>query len=146
MYKIPKPKKYNIQNKDKYKGNTENIWSRSSWELRIMKWFDDNNSIIWWSSEEIKIPYISPIDNKVHNYHPDFIFQVKDKTGKLSIHMWEIKPYKQLSAPIKRKNTKLFIEETATFEINKAKWNAAKMFCLEYGWKFSIITEKDMGI
>jgi len=52
---------FNPKNPKKYNGNADNIVYRSSWELRVMKWLDDNPKVIWWASEELPIPYKSPI-------------------------------------------------------------------------------------
>ena len=75
--------KFIPQNPKKYNGNPENIIYRSSWELRCMKWFDDNENIIWWSSEELSIPYLNPIDQKMHRYFPDFIIKVKKSISEM---------------------------------------------------------------
>ena len=40
-----------------------------------MKWCDSDEKCLQWSSEEVVIPYISPIDNKRHRYFPDFLIQ-----------------------------------------------------------------------
>jgi hypothetical protein len=130
----------------KYNGDSTNIIYRSNWELRVMKWLDDHKDVIWWSSEELFVRYMSPVDNKIHKYYPDFVLRVKDKTGKESTHMWEVKPYKQTLKPTQQKRTKKFIQEAATYAINQEKWRAAELFCLEQGWKFGLITEKDLGI
>ena len=41
-----------------------------------MVYFDRNENVIEWSSEEIAIPYVSPWDNKIHRYYPDFLVKV----------------------------------------------------------------------
>ncbi len=69
--------KYIPQNPEKYIGDVSNIVCRSLWERNICKFCDINESIIKWSSEEIVIPYLSPIDKKQHNYYPDFLIQFK---------------------------------------------------------------------
>ena len=69
--------KFKVKNSQKYKGNPSNIIYRSLMELRFMKHCDSNDKILKWSSEEIAIPYISPIDNKRHRYFPDFLIQTK---------------------------------------------------------------------
>ena len=56
----------------KYKGDPTRITYRSLWELKFMKYCDSNINILEWGSEEIALPYRSPIDNKVHRYFPDF--------------------------------------------------------------------------
>ena len=60
-----------------------------------MVYCDRNDDIIYWASEELAIPYFSPIDKKVHRYFPDFI--IKTKQGKR--FMIEIKPAKYLKPP-----------------------------------------------
>ena len=47
-----------------------------------MVYCDLNENILEWGSEEIAIPYRSPIDNKVHRYFPDFYVKLKETTGK----------------------------------------------------------------
>ena len=62
---------------NKYKGDIRNIIYRSLWELKFMKWCDRNVNIVEWSSEEFSIPYLSPLDRRVHRYFPDFYMKVK---------------------------------------------------------------------
>jgi hypothetical protein len=57
---------------EKYIVNYKNIIYRSLWELKFMNYCDLNENIIKWSSEEIWIPYVSPLDNRCHKYFPDF--------------------------------------------------------------------------
>ena len=135
---------YKIKNPQKYKGNPNNIVYRSSWELKILRYLDENPSVIWFSSEELAIPYVSPVDHKKHRYFPDFILRVKDKTGKEQTYIWEIKPYKQTIFPEQKRKTKRFLQEAATYAVNQEKWRAAELFCLEHGWKFMVLTEKDI--
>jgi hypothetical protein len=72
---------YKIKNKSKYKGNPMNVIYRSSWERNFMIYCDTNDNIVMWSSEEIKIPYRSPIDNRIHTYFPDFWIKIKKHDG-----------------------------------------------------------------
>ena len=48
-----------------------------------MVYCDKNDSILEWASEEIAIPYRSPVDNRVHSYFPDFYMKVKERGGKV---------------------------------------------------------------
>lgn len=134
------------QNPQKYNGNPENIIYRSSWELRCMKYFDDHQDIIWWSSEELAIPYISPIDGKRHRYFPDFIIKVKRKDNTVMTYVIEVKPEAQTRKPTQKKRTKKFLQEAATYAVNQMKWKAADEFCHEHGWEFKILTERDLGL
>ena len=65
--------KYKPSHPRKYKGNAENIICRSSWERKFCRYCDLNENILEWGSEEFYIPYVSPVDRKVHKYFPDFI-------------------------------------------------------------------------
>ena len=44
--------KYRPHNPQKYIGDPSNIIYRSMWERKCMKYFDNNPSVIKWSSEE----------------------------------------------------------------------------------------------
>jgi len=134
------------KNRSKYKGDSENVVYRSSWELRVMKWLDENPSVIWWASEELIIKYKSPIDQKIHRYFPDFIVRLKQKNGTESTVVIEIKPYKQTIKPVQKRKTNRFLQEAATYAVNQEKWRAADLFCKEHGWQFKVLTEKDIGI
>ena len=138
--------KFNPQNPKKYNGNPENIIYRSSWELRCMKWFDDNENIIWWSSEELSIPYLNPIDNKMHRYFPDFIIKVKKSNDMVMTYVIEVKPEAQTKKPTQKRRTKQYLKESVTYIVNQMKWKAADEFCHTHGWEFKIITENDLGI
>ena len=138
--------KFTPQNPQKYNGNPDNIIYRSSWELRCMKWFDDNPNIIWWSSEELAIPYYSPVDQRMHRYFPDFIIKVKRKDDTIMTYVVEVKPEAQTKKPTQKRKTKQFIKESITYVVNQMKWKAADEFCHAHGWQFKIVTEKDLGI
>jgi hypothetical protein len=134
------------KNPAKYNGDASNIIYRSSWELRVMKYFDDNPNVIWWASEELSIPYKSPVDNRMHKYYPDFVAKLKVKTGLIKTVMIEVKPNAQTKMPVQKRQTKRFIQESATYAINQEKWRAADLFCKEHGWQFQILTEKELGL
>lgn len=134
------------RNPQKYRGNANNIIYRSSWELRCMKWFDTNESIIWWSSEELIIPYFSPVDEKMHRYFPDFVIRVKRKDGTQMTYVIEVKPEIQTKVPTQKRRTKKYLQEAATYVVNQSKWKAADKFCQDNGWKFQILTERELGI
>ena len=134
------------KNPSKYNGNSKNIIYRSNWELRVMKYFDDHPNVIWWASEELTIPYVSPVDNKTHRYFPDFIVKMRLKDGKVTTYILEVKPLAQTKMPVQKRKTKRFIQEAATYAINQEKWRAADLFCREHGWQFKVITEKELGL
>ena len=137
---------FTAKNPKKYKGDAKNIVYRSSWELRVMKYLDENTNIIWWASEELPIPYRSPVDHQMHRYFPDFIVRIRQVNGKEVTMILEIKPEKQTKMPTQKRQTKKFLQEVATYAINQEKWKAADLFCKEHGWQFKILTEKDLGL
>ena len=134
------------KNPQKYAGDASNIIWRSTWEQRVMTWLDLNDSIIYWSSEELVIKYLSPVDNRVHRYFPDFIVKVRKKDNLVATYVLEVKPEYQTKEPVKKRKTKKFLQESITYAINQAKWKAADEFCKDRGWEFKVITEKDLGI
>ena len=131
---------------DKYKGNPRNIIYRSMWERHCMVYFDRNENVLEWSSEEFAIPYISPWDNKLHRYYPDFM--VKIKRGQMTeIRIIEIKPSKYLVPPKQgKRKTKGYLYEVREWGRNTAKWESAKKYCEDRGWIFDIWTEKTLGL
>ena len=133
--------RFKPQNPKKYKGDPNNVIYRSSWELRVMKYLDNQPKVEWWASEEMFVRYRSPIDERVHRYYPDFVVKTKEKT-----FMLEVKPFHQTQKPKQKRKTKKFLQEAATYAVNQQKWRAADIFCQEHGWLFKIVTEKDLGI
>ena len=134
------------KNTNKYNGDANNIIYRSSWELRVMKYLDENPNVIWWCSEELVIPYYDPIQNKKRRYFPDFVVKTKRKDGSVMTYVLEVKPEKQTKQPQQKRRTQKFINESVTYVINQSKWKAATEFCKDHGWEFKVITEKDLGI
>jgi hypothetical protein len=135
------------RNPKKYMGDPSNIIYRSSWECRVMNWLDQNPNILSWASEEIQIPYISPVDSRWHRYFPDFLVRMRTKNGQLKTMMLEVKPKKQSMPPEPRKRvTKQYIQEVATWGVNQSKWKAAEEYCLDRGWEFKVITEEHLGL
>tara|TARA_Y100000004_G_scaffold178198_1_gene220545 strand:+ start:137 stop:568 length:432 start_codon:yes stop_codon:yes gene_type:complete len=136
---------YKPINESKYVGDSTNIICRSLWERRVCKYLDTNENVLRWGSEEITIPYVSPLDNKKHRYFPDFIVELITQDGKKKTKVLEVKPYKQTIRPEKgNKRKKTYMQECTTYVVNDAKWKAAKEFCRVKGWEFVILTEKEL--
>lgn len=127
------------KNPGKYLGNPANIFCRSSWELSVCKFFDSHPSVFKWGSEEIKIPYIKPTDNRVHYYFPDFIVVYKDKEGNLIKELVEVKPLKESVLTDRSSNY-----DKLAIAVNHAKWAAAEAFCAANGMKFRVLTEQSI--
>jgi hypothetical protein len=139
--------KYKPKNPRKYKGNPNNIICRSNWEKKFCQWCDTNENILLWASEEFSIPYVSPLDRRVHQYYPDFLIKVQEGGGAIRDYVIEVKPKRQCIPP-KRKSkvTKSYIYEAKTYEVNKAKWRAAEDWCKDRRLTFKVITEDELGI
>ena len=92
----------------KYKGDPTNIIYRSLWERKFMMYCDLNENIIEWGSEEIALPYRSPLDNRVHRYFPDFYIKVRESNGSIKRYLIEIKPKKQTVEPkVQKRKTQI---------------------------------------
>ena len=134
------------KNPRKYVGDHTNIIWRSTWECRVMTWLDNNPNVISWASEELIVPYISPVDGRWHRYFPDFLVKVNTQQGPKTM-LIEVKPKKQTQPPKQQKRvTKKYITEVTTWGVNQAKWKAAEEYCLDRGWEFKVITEDHLGL
>jgi hypothetical protein len=139
--------KYKPTYPEKYLGDPTNIIYRSLWERKFCKYCDLNDSIIKWASEEITIPYRSPIDNRIHRYFPDFYIKYRDSDGKIKNSLIEIKPLKQTIPPVKpSRQTKKYLYEAYEYAKNQAKWKVAREFCEDRQWEFKVLTENELGI
>lgn len=140
--------KYRLKNPEKYIGDPNNIIFRSSWEAMFSVFCDKNPNVLQWGSEEFSINYIKPTDGKVHRYFPDYIIKIRTRDQKIETWVVEIKPHSQSVPPVvtPRKKKKTLLEEQTTFLINQAKWKAMKAYCDKVGWKFKVVTEKELGI
>lgn len=125
----------------KYQGKGPIIY-RSSWERKFCLYCERNPEIESWSSESFSIKYFSPLDNKYHNYFPDYVVKLRNGT----IFIVEVKPKAQLQKPEppKRKtpkSVKNFKWLYETWVINMCKKAAAEEFAKTKGWKFLLVTE-----
>jgi len=138
---------YKPKNPRKYRGNPTQIVYRSLWERKYMVFCDNTPYILEWGSEEVIIPYRSPIDKRVHRYYPDFYIKVRGKGGKISKYIVEIKPKKQTKPPYgKDKRTAAYKREALTFAVNRSKWDAAENYCDNRQMKFLILTEDHLAV
>ena len=132
------------RNKEKFLGSKA-IY-RSSLELRFMKFCDNNQNVVKWGSENVVIPYLNPLDGKIHRYFVDNFVQIKEGE-KIKRYLVEIKPSKQLLPPTTkyRKKSNLIYEQTM-YITNQAKWQAARDWCNKKGLEFIILTEKHLTV
>ena len=137
---------YKPKNLNKYKGDPTKCIYRSLWERRFMQYCDTTEAIVSWSSEEVVVPYWSPLDEKVHRYYVDFWVKTVALDGKEECMLIEIKPKKKTSKPEfgNKKMNFAKMNEMKDWIINTSKWDAAEKFCSVRGWKFKILTENDI--
>ena len=118
---------------------------RSSFERKFMLWADNNPNVLEWGSENIIVPYLSPLDGKVHKYYVDNYVVIKEGE-KIKKYLIEIKPHSQTipPKPSKRKKQATVIYENKQWLVNQAKWESAKKFAATKNAEFLIITEKEL--
>lgn len=112
----------------------EPIIYRSGLELQFIQFCENNPKIKKWASEPISIKYFYRVDQKEHEYYPDYV--IETYTGEKIIV--EIKPYNQTVKPSALDS--LWLKEA--WVKNCDKWKAANEFAHQHNAKFIIITEK----
>lgn len=137
---------YKPSNPKKYIGNPNMIVYRSLWERKFCRYCDTNEKVLKWASEEIVIPYYNPVKKRMAKYFPDFYMEYVDKTGAKKKTLIEVKPLKETKPPKYKRRTKNVLIAEAMYSQNQAKWAAAEEFCLDQGWTFQILTEKELGV
>ena len=130
----------------KYRGDVKKIVYRSLWERRFMVYCDNTSAILEWGSEEVIIPYVSPLDGRRHRYFPDFYIKVRQRDKTIKKMIIEVKPKIQCGPPkTPKRRTKRYINEVRTWGVNEAKWKAAIEWCVDRGMEFKILTEDHVG-
>lgn len=117
---------------------------RSGLELKFFRFCDNNKNILKWSSEDVVVPYVSPVDGKVHRYFVDNYIMVKEGDV-VKNYLVEIKPYRQTKPPTtKYRKKQHLVYEQKQWAVNTSKWESARKYAKQKGWEFIIITEKDL--
>lgn len=143
----PKPKKFKPTNPEKYYGDVDSIICRSSWEVKLARWCDFNESVKFWNMEEIVIKYYSNADMKERSYYVDFIIKMESSDGTTKVLLIEVKPYSQTIKPKKgRKSAETYFNECYTYQVNCDKWAAARAFAASNNMEFLILSEYELGI
>ena len=101
-----------------------------------MKFFDSRPEFIHWNSEAVVIPYLSPADNKVHRYFPDFFIEYVDKNGSTQKEIVEVKPLHESDEAFAKHD-----RAKESLAVNNAKWKSAAIYCQSRGLRFRVITE-----
>ena len=117
---------------------------RSGLELKFFRFCDNNDNVKKWGSENVIVPYISPLDHRAHRYFVDNYIEILEG-NKLKKYLVEIKPSKQTKPPTTkyRKRQHLLYEQRA-YVINQAKWEAAREYSKKIVCEFIILTEKEL--
>ena len=109
---------------------------RSGLELKFFRFCDNSPNVLKWGSENVIIPYRSPLDNRAHKYYVDNLVIIKEDE-QIKKYLVEIKQYKQTKKPQTkyRKKSHLIYEQRA-YITNQAKWEAARDYCKKCGYLF----------
>ncbi len=130
-------------NPAKYIGKSPIIY-RSSWELTMMRKFDEHPSIIAWASETVSIPYQNPLTGKWSMYIPDFLVVYQDRHGQKRGEIIEVKPLRERPDYQKKQNERLSQRTKLAQIVNAAKWAAAVKFCTKNQLSFRVASEDEM--
>lgn len=141
--------RYKPEHPEKYLGDVSNIVYRSGYEFKFFRYCDTHPNITGWVSEEIVIPYLSPIDGRWHRYFPDVYMELVDGEGKKRKLLVEIKPRHETQPPVPKttktgKPSRKFLTEVKTWGTNTAKWKQAEEYCRDRGWEFKLCTEREL--
>lgn len=139
----PSKGEYTLKHPEKYLGKLPVIY-RSSWEISLMKVFDENPAVLGWSSESISIPYRNPLTGKWSLYLPDFMAIYVDKKNNKHVEIIEVKPEKENPFADVKTLRRLTPRDQLTRAINQAKFGSAMAFCQRKGWTFRVMTEKNL--
>jgi hypothetical protein len=136
------------KNPQKYQGKLPIIY-RSSWEISVMKFYDEHPYVLAWKSETVRIPYINPFTKKHTVYIPDFLVQFADTSGKVYVELVEVKPLKETpgyQAMSERTGRPLKVNKHTQMAqaLNFVKWEVAKLYCKQRGWTFRVVTEQTL--
>ena len=132
-------------NPEKYLGDLSKLIYRSGLEFRICAKLDRADYVVAWACEPFAVMYRSPKDGQMHRYFPDFYVVASNNDGTYNKSLIEVKPYKEQFPPkAQGKKKARFLKEAVTYEVNQAKWAAARELCRKKGWNFEILTEKEI--
>ena len=125
--------------------STNSVEYKSSLELQAFRYCDFNKNIKYFSAEPFYIPYLKPTTQKIHRYFPDLFIEFTSGAKFLV----EVKHSSETKIPkkpkkITNKSTLNYNKSIQTFLINQAKWESAEKYCTDKGWKFILLTEKEL--
>lgn len=103
------------------KKNNKQIRYRSGYELDLYRALEKTNDVISYEAEPVAVEY--HWQGSPRRYYPDLKVWLSD--GRVQI--WEVKPANQNN-----------------WDINIAKWTAARKFCAYRGWTFEVLNEAEI--
>jgi len=135
--------------------NQGGLYYRSGLEQKFMVYLDNNESIVHWNTELIKIPYTKNAwNNKLlemtlseHTYFPDFYYELKRADGSISRVVAEVKPEHETKPPKLQPNPtskqlRNFEYALKEYSKNLDKWKYCIEWCKKKGFEFIIITDR----
>lgn len=131
---------------EKYKGDQTKIIYRSGWEFKFLKFCDENQMVLEYSSEPFAVDYWNSVSRKHSKYWIDGWMKTRNASGQTKEWMIEIKPNKFISPPAAPKRlteaqTYSYVRHAKQYLINTDKFNAARAYAKAHNMKFGIITE-----
>ena len=129
---------YEVKNANKYMGKGKPMY-RSGWERTFCMFCDNNENVINWASEPVRIPYRNPLTGKMTMYVPDFIVVYRGPNNTTKAELIEIKPRNQSVLAENMKDS-----QRTTIAINYSKWQAASIWAKQNGLSFRVLTELDI--
>ena len=129
---------YTVKNTSKYVGRGTPRY-RSGWENVFMNFCDNNENVLQWASEPVRIPYRHPLTGKMTIYVPDFIVTYRGHNNTTRAELIEIKPKSQSLIEDRQSQ-----RDRAIVAVNYCKWAAAQAWCKQNGLTFRVITESDI--
>lgn len=137
---------YIVKNKTKYVGTKEPRFL-SSYEEQFFSWADRSPAVVQWGAEVVVVDYYNPVKGRKARYIVDIYIKYVNKNGETKEELIEIKPLSQCSAPRKGRGKKAentYIQESLTWAVNQAKWEAASKYAEARKWTFRIVTEQSL--
>ena len=126
---------YTVKNTGKYVGRGTPRY-RSGWENVFMNFCDNNENVLQWASEPVRIPYRHPLTGKMTMYVPDFIVTYRGPNNTTRAELIEIKPKSQSLIEDRQSQ-----RDRAIVAVNYCKWAAAQAWCKQNGLTFRVINE-----
>lgn len=143
--------KYEIQNREKYIGNPDEVIYRSNYEKVFCKWCDLSQKVLRWGCEVVKVPYVNPETKKTSNYIVDFYVEIDNtkEPENPKKYLIEVKPSNELQKPSPPKKVSAKAYENFEYQAkmyikNMEKWKAAINYAKSRGMQFRFVTEKNL--